>query len=84
MFLSTSEYKPFIAEFNVPCDIIREETELVNKGVGSISMRKDGKYFLYLPKNMVEDTGFPFIIHSSVKVKVSFSNKKVIVEGLKD
>jgi hypothetical protein len=57
---------------------------LVDKGVGSISRRKDGKYFLYLPKELVEDTGFPFLIGSSVKVKVSFSNKKVIVEGLKD
>ena len=57
---------------------------MVDKGVGSISRRKDGKYFLYLPKDVVEDTGFPFILHSSVKVKVSFSNKKVIVEGLMD
>jgi len=56
----------------------------VDKSVGSISRRKDGKYYLYLPKELVEDTGFPFILKSSVKVKVSFiKGKKVIVEELK-
>jgi hypothetical protein len=56
----------------------------VDKSVGSISRRKDGKYFLYLPKELVEDTGFPFILKSSVKVKVSFTKgKKIIVEELK-
>jgi len=58
---------------------------LVDKSVGSISRRKDGKYFLYLPKELVEDTGFPFHLQSSVRVKVSFTKeKKIIVEELKD
>ncbi|MGD0330616.1 MAG: hypothetical protein ABSB40_09270 [Nitrososphaeria archaeon] len=56
---------------------------MVDKSVGSISRRNDGKYFLYLPKNLVEDTGFPFHLHSSIKVKVSFTKeKKIIVEEL--
>ena len=57
---------------------------MVDKGVGSISRRKDGKYFLYLPKDLVEDTGFPYHIGSSVKVKVSFIKEKIIVEKLED
>ena len=56
---------------------------MVDKSVGSIARRKDGKYFLYLPKELVEDTGFPFNLRSSVRVKVSFTKeKKIIVEEL--
>jgi len=58
---------------------------LVDRGIGSIARRKDGKYFLYLPKELVEDTGFPFHVRSSVRVKVSFTKeKKIIVEELED
>jgi len=55
---------------------------LVSEGVGSIFRRKEGRYFIYLPKDLVEDTGFPFLIEKSAKVKVRFkhSNKKLIVE----
>jgi len=55
---------------------------LASEGSGSIFRRKDGKYFIYLPKELVEDTGFPFPIASSVKVKVHFTpgDKKIIVE----
>lgn len=56
----------------------------MDRGVGSLSKRKDGKYYLYLPKDLVEDTGFPFSLKSSVKVKVSFTkDKKIVVEELK-
>jgi len=56
--------------------------KLVSEGLGRISRRKDGKYFIYLPKDLAEDTGFPFPITSSVKVKVRFSSgdKKIIIE----
>ena len=56
--------------------------ELVNEGSGSIFRRKDGRYFIYLPRDVVEDTGFPFPIRSSVKVKVRFTpgDKKIIIE----
>ncbi len=55
---------------------------MVSESYGSISMRKDGKYFLYLPKKLVEDTGFPFPPTSKVKVKVSFKlgEKRLIIE----
>jgi len=55
---------------------------LVSESFGRFFKRKDGKYFLYLPKDLVEDTGFPFPL-SSVRVKVRFTqDKKIIVEEL--
>jgi len=55
---------------------------LVSEGLGRISKRRDQKYFIYLPKDLVEDTGFPFPVKSSVKVRVRFKPgcKKLIVE----
>jgi hypothetical protein len=55
---------------------------MVSESSGSIFRRKDGRYFIYLPKELVEDTGFPFLIKSSVKVKVRFmqGDKKIIIE----
>jgi len=54
-----------------------------NQGVGSIFRRKDEKYFVYLPKDLVEDTSFPFELSSSVKVKIKFKpgEKKIIIES---
>jgi hypothetical protein len=40
------------------------------EGKGRLSRRKDGKYFLYLPKNVVLDSAFPFKLVSSVAVRV--------------
>jgi len=56
---------------------------MANQGVGSIFRRKDGKYFVYLPKDLVEDTSFPFELSSSVKVriKVKPGEKKIIIES---
>lgn len=56
---------------------------MVSQGVGSIFRRKDGKYFAYLPKDLVEDTSFPFELSSSVKVNVKFkpNEKKIIIES---
>ena len=56
---------------------------MVNQGIGSIFRRKDGKYFVYLPKDLVEDTLFPFELSSSVKVKVRFKpgEKKIIIDS---
>jgi hypothetical protein len=55
---------------------------LVSQGKGSIFRRKDDKYFIYLPKALVEDTAFPFSLESSTKVKVKFmpGAKKIIIE----
>jgi len=57
---------------------------LTNKGLGSIFKRKDGKYFVYLPLAVVEDTSFPLPMTKSRKVKVSFKRgeKRIVVEEL--
>jgi hypothetical protein len=43
---------------------------------------KDGRYFVYLPKDLVEDTAFPFPPKSSVHVKIYFKTgkKELIIE----
>jgi hypothetical protein len=45
---------------------------LVNEGRGRLFKRKDGKYLVYLPKDLAEDSMFPFKESESVFVKVSF------------
>ena len=44
--------------------------------------RKDGKYLIYLPKDLAEDTMFPYKGADSVFVKVSFrtGDGRLIVE----
>jgi len=58
---------------------------LVSSGRGRLFRRKDGKYLIYLPKSLAEDSMFPFKTESSVKVKVFFpatGEKKLIIETL--
>jgi hypothetical protein len=45
---------------------------LVNEGRGRLFKRKDGKYLVYLPKDLAEDSMFPFKESDSIFVKVSF------------
>lgn len=54
---------------------------MVAQGRGRMSRRKDGKYFLYLPKSLVEDSAFPFEIESSVPVMVVIDSvgKKLLI-----
>ncbi len=55
---------------------------MVSQARGSIFRRTDGKYFIYLPTKLVEDTGFPLTIgESATKIKISFksSDKKLTV-----
>lgn len=58
--------------------------ELVRECVGSIFTRKDGKYFIYLPMSLVNDTAFPFKITETIKVKVRFkpNEKRIVIEGI--
>lgn len=55
---------------------------MVNEAKGRLFRRKDGKYLLYIPKDLAEDSMFPFEANPSVKVKVSFKigGKKLVVE----
>jgi len=57
---------------------------VVLQGRGRIWRRKDGKYFLYLPKHVVEDSAFPFDIDSSLPVKVAIDRlaKRLLVTPL--
>jgi hypothetical protein len=55
---------------------------MVNEAIGRLFRRKDGKYLLYIPKDLAEDSMFPFKVSSSIQVKISFDvgEKKITVE----
>jgi len=55
---------------------------MVNEGRGRLFRRKDGKYLIYLPLDLAEDSMFPFRGSDSVLVKVSFKlgDNKLLVE----
>ncbi len=45
---------------------------MVSEGKGRLFRRKDGKYLLYVPLKLAEDSMFPFKTESSIKLKISF------------
>jgi hypothetical protein len=55
---------------------------MVREGRGRIFKRKDGKYLVYLPKDLAEDSMFPFKVTGSTFVKVSFAlgDSRVLIE----
>ncbi len=55
---------------------------MVSDGRGRLFRRKDGKYLVYLPKDLAEDSMFPFKGADSIFVKVSFKlgDTKLVVE----
>ena len=55
---------------------------MVSEGRGRLFRRKDGKYLIYLPKELAEDSMFPFKGANSIFVKVSFKLKddKLLIE----
>jgi hypothetical protein len=48
---------------------------MVSEGRGRLFRRKDGKYLIYIPKDLAEDSMFPFKGADSILVKVSFKLK---------
>ena len=54
---------------------------LVSEGKGRIFRRKDGKYLIYLPLDLAEDSMFPFPLKKvpDVYVKISFKLGKDIL-----
>jgi len=50
---------------------------MAGKGRGRLSRRSDDRWFLYLPKNLCEDTLFPF--RDGESVKVIFKENQLIV-----
>lgn len=59
---------------------------MVNDGRGRIFRRKDGKYLIYLPLDLAEDSMFPFKGSDSILVKVSFKlgDNKLLIEKWKE
>jgi len=59
---------------------------VVNVGKGNLFRRKDGPYLIYIPKDLAEDSMFPFRTETSVRVKVSFKigEKKLVIEPLEE
>jgi hypothetical protein len=55
---------------------------MVSEGKGRLFRRKDGKYLVYLPKDLAEDSMFPFKCSDTIFVKVSFAlgDRKLLVE----
>lgn len=55
---------------------------MVNEGRGRLFRRKDGKYLIYVPKDLAEDSMFPFKGAESIRVKISFKlgDKKILIE----
>jgi hypothetical protein len=55
---------------------------MVCEGKGRLFRRKDGKYLIYVPKDLAEDTMFPYKGADSVFVKVSFKTgeNKLMIE----
>lgn len=59
---------------------------MVHEGKGRLFRRKDGKFLIYLPKDLAEDSMFPFKTADSVKVKVTFKlgDDKILIEKWKE
>lgn len=55
---------------------------MVSEGKGRLFRRKDGKFLIYLPKDLAEDSMFPFKGSDSIFVKVSFKigEEKLFIE----
>jgi hypothetical protein len=62
---------------------------MVNEGKGRLFRRKDGKYLIYVPLDLAQDSMFPFKEYTktkrgtdSIAVKVSFKlgDDKLIIE----
>ncbi|MDH5481802.1 MAG: hypothetical protein OEY22_02830 [Candidatus Bathyarchaeota archaeon] len=66
---------------------------MVNEGRGRLFRRKDGKYLIYLPVDLAEDSMFPFKDYErtkrgadSIAVKVTFKleDDKLLIEKWKE
>ena len=55
---------------------------MVNVGKGRLFKRKYSKYLIYLPKDLADDSMFPFKTETSVRVKVSFKSgeEKLVID----
>ena len=55
---------------------------MVSEGRGRLFRRKDGKFLIYIPKDLAEDSMFPFKGASSILVKVTFKlgDDRILIE----
>jgi len=55
---------------------------MVSEGRGRLFRRKDGKFLIYVPKDLAEDSMFPFKGGSSIMVKISFKigGDRILIE----
>ena len=47
-------------------------TKTVSEAKGRLFKRKDGKYLIYVPVDLAEDSMFPFQTDTAIPVKISF------------
>ena len=61
---------------------------MVREGKGTLFRRKDGKYLIYVPVALAEDSMFPFDLSTknSEQVKVSFNigKQQLIIEKIRE
>jgi len=57
--------------------------KMVSEGKGRLFRRKDGKYLIYVPLDLAEDSMFPIKTKSSIKVKIAFKigDNKLTIEN---
>ena len=70
-------------------NILGDHSVMVSEAKGRLFRRKDGKYLLYIPVDLAEDSMFPFKATSAnpkVRVKISFKigDKKLTIEKWKE
>ena len=61
-------------------------TKTVSEAKGRLFKRKDGKYLIYVPVDLAEDSMFPFQTDTAIPVKISFKvgDNKLKVEKWKE
>jgi hypothetical protein len=59
---------------------------MVNEGRGRLFRRKDAKFLIYVPKDLAEDSMFPFKDADSLYVKIGFKlgDNKLLIEKWKE
>jgi len=60
----------------------RCRTKMVSEGRARLFRRKDGKYLIYVPLDLAEDSMFPFKTKSSLELKISFKlgDNRIVLE----
>ena len=59
---------------------------MVSEGRARLFRRKDGKYLIYVPLDLAEDSMFPFKTQSSIELKISFKvgENRLVLEKWKE